>query len=134
MASAWGSSWGMAWGNSWGSILAVAQPDTHDGGGWYRHYKHPGHHKKKRKPIADEIRQMYEAMVEIAQPNELAKINVVVADYVEKPTSVYGNLPIKPPSIDWIALTNDLEQVYALARIYDRLLEQEDEAAFMLLM
>jgi len=109
----------------------------HYGGGWYRHYKHPGDHKRK-KPIAEDIREMYEAMIEVAPAVELAKINSVIAEYVEKPSVNSVNLSalvIQPPSIDWMALANDLENVYALARIYDRLLaEYEDEAAFLLLM
>ena len=100
------------------------------GGDWYRHYKHPG--EKKYRPIADEIREMYEAMVEIAPPIELTKIHAVVAEYVEKPTTDYARLPEQV--IDWATLANDLEQVYALARIYDRILQDEEEAAFMLLM
>lgn len=124
-----------------GAIIPAETIDTHDGGGkehgWYRSYKHPNEFKKHRKPIAAEIREMYEAMVEVAAPVELAKINSVIAEYVEKPSIDCVNLSalVQPPAIDWIALANDLENVYALARIYDRLLaEYEDEAAFMLLM
>ena len=76
-------------------------------------------------------------MIEVAAPVELARINSVIAEYVEKPSIDYVNLSalVQPPEIDWIALANDLEQVYVLARIYDRLLaEYEDEAAFLLLM
>ena len=126
--------------NSWLFDVAVPPEDHHGGGGggdWYRSYKHPNESKKHRKPIAAEIREMYEAMIEVAAPVELAKINSVIAEYVEKPSIDYVNLSVlvQPPAIDWIALANDLENVYALARIYDRLLaEYEDEAAFMLLM
>jgi hypothetical protein len=111
------------------------QGGGHFGGDWYRHYKHPGSHKKK-KPIAADIREMYEAMIEVAPAVELAKINSVIIEYVEKPSANSVNLSVlvKPPAIDWVALANDLENVYALARIYDRLLEYEDEAAFLLLM
>lgn len=102
----------------------------HFGGGWYRHYKHPSDHK--RKPI----REIYEAIIELAPADELAKVHVIVAEYGEKPTAKSDRLQIiPPPQIDWVALAKDLEQVYALARIYDRLLaEYEDEAAFLLLM
>ena len=108
----------------------------HFGGGWYRHYKHPNESRKHRKPIAAEIREMYEAMIEVAAPVELAKINSVIAEYVEKPSINSVSLPvIQPPAINWVALANDLEQVYALARIYDRLLaEYENEAEWLLLM
>ena len=126
----------------YGFAYDVAVPpaaEQHGGGGgdWYRHYKHPNESKKHRKPIAAEIREMYEAMIEVAAPVELAKINSVIAEYVEKPSINYVNLSalIQPPAIDWVALANDLENVYALVRIYDRLLaEYDDEAAFMLLM
>ena len=127
------------YGFGYGSVTTAEVSDTHDGGGWYRHYKHPNESKKHRKPIAAEIREMYEAMIEVAAPVELAKINSVIAEYVEKPSIDYVNLSalVQPPAIDWIALANDFENVYALARIYDRLLaeyEDEDEAAFLLLM
>ena len=126
--------------DSWLFDVAVALESEHYGGGggdWYRHYKHPNESKKHRKPIAAEIREMYEAMIEVAAPVELAKINSVIAEYVEKPSINSVNLSalVQPPAIDWVALAGDLEQVYALARIYDRLLaEYEDEAAFLLLM
>lgn len=116
---------------------AVEQHGGHFGGDWYRHYKHPNESKKYRKPIAAEIREMYEAMVDVAPTIELVKIKAVIAEYVEKPSLDSANvqLIIPPPSIDWVALAKDIEQVYALARIYDRLVaEYEDEAAFLLLM
>lgn len=112
-------------------VTTAEVPDTHDGGGWYRHYKHPSDHK--RKPI----REIYEAIIELAPADELAKVHAIVAEYGEKPTAKSARLPtliIPAPKIDWVALAKDLEQVYALARIYDRLLaEYEDEAAMLLL-
>jgi hypothetical protein len=123
---------------SFNTVAAVVSPSQGFGGGdWYRHYKHPNEFKKHRKPIADEIREMYEAMVKVAPTVELAKIKAVIVEYVEKPSldSASVQLIIPPPSIDWVALAKDIKQVYALARIYDRLLDEyEDEAAFLLLM
>jgi hypothetical protein len=117
----------------------ISQPVTHGGGGggkhkgdWYRYYRNPS--EDRVRPIASEIRELYEAAIEISPIKELSAIHAIVDNYVEKPTDDYARLPIIPaPVIDWAALVNDLEQVYALARLYDRLIDEE-EAAFLLLM
>lgn len=112
-------------------VTAEENHGGHFGGGWYRHYKHPSDHK--RKPI----REIYEAIIELAPVDKLAKVHAIVAEYGEKPTAKSARLPtliIPAPQIDWGALAKDPENVYALARIYDRLLaEYEDEAAMLLL-
>lgn len=119
-----------------GAADAAVAADTHDGGGadWYRAYTHPSDHKRKK---PDEVREMYEAMVEVAPVAELAKIQAVVAEYVDKSainSNTASRLAIPPPKIDWVALAKDIEQVYALARIYQRMMDEDDDDAFFILM
>jgi hypothetical protein len=132
----WASTvWGL---NVWYEpTTTITTPLAGGGGGkhkgdWYRYYRNPS--EDRVRPIASEIRELYEAAIEISPINELPAIHAIVDNYVEKPTDDYARLPIIPaPVIDWAALVNDLEQVYALARLYDKLIDEE-EAAFLLLM
>ena len=141
MASAWGNSWSTAWGNSWGSIAPATTTTTK--GGIDKHHEYtPEEYKKYRQhlerisKIASEDRKYLKTVSDsVEQLSELGIETPELEKITEAPITK-GTLRLMP-EINYAALMEDLSKIRRYLDILEinrlRLLEEDDEAAFMLL-